>query len=100
MTKPSVNDEAGLHEDLQDSVEASAYLNAALQDGHQDVFLMALRDVANAHGLARLASESALNRENIYRILSKKGNPRLSSLRGLLDALGLKLSVEPKRAGA
>ena len=98
MTKPSVNYEAGLQEDLRDSVEAAAYLNAALEDGHQDVFLLALRDVAKAHGLTRLARQSALNRENIYRILSQEGNPQLSSLRALLDALGLKLSVEPKRA--
>ena len=100
MTKPSITYDIGLHEDLRDPVEAAEYLNAALEDGTQDVFLMALRDVAKAHGLTRLARETSLNRENMYRILSEEGNPQLSSLKALLDSLELKLSVEPKRAVA
>jgi len=98
MTKPSVNYDIGLHEDLHDPVEAAEYLNAALEDGAQDVFLTALRDVARAHGLTRLARETSLNRENMYRILSEDGNPQLSSLKALLDSLELKLSIKPKRA--
>ncbi len=100
MTKSSVNYDVGLHEDLCDPAEAAAYLNAALADGSQDVFLMALRDVAKARGLTRLARETSLNRENMYRILSEEGNPQLSSLKALLDSLGLRLAVEPKQAVA
>jgi probable addiction module antidote protein len=100
MTKPSITYDIGLHEDLRDPVEAAEYLNAALEDGTQNVFLMALRDVAKAHGLTRLARETTLNRENMYRILSEEGNPQLSSLKTLLDSLELKLSIEPKRAVA
>jgi probable addiction module antidote protein len=100
MTKPSITYDIGLHEHLRDPVEAAEYLNAALEDGAQDVFLMALRDVAKAHGLTRLARETTLNRENMYRILSEEGNPQLSSLKTLLDSLELKLSIEPKRAVA
>ena len=100
MKKTFVSYDAGLQEDLVDPVEAAAYLNAALEDGNQEVFLMALRDVAKAHGLTRLARETSLNRENMYRILSDEGNPQLSSLKVLLDSLGLRLAVEPKRAVA
>ena len=100
MKKSSVNYDVGLHEDLRDPAEAAAYLNAALADGSQDVFLMALRDVAKARGLTRLARETSLNRENMYRILSEEGNPQLSSLKALLDSLGLRLAVEPKQAVA
>ncbi len=100
MTRSSVDYELGLKEALADPKEAAAYLNAALEDNSQDVFLMALRDVANARGLTRLARETLLSRENMYRILSEKGNPQLSSLRALLDSLGLKLAVEPKRVVA
>jgi len=99
-TKTSVHYDAGLKEDLADPVEAAAYLNAALEDGSQDVFLMALRDVADASGITRVARESALNRENIYRILSEKGNPQLSSLESLLEAMGLKLAIEVKKTAA
>lgn len=100
MTKASVSYDLGLKESLADPDEAAAYLNAALADGSQDVFLMALRDVADAHGLMRLARETSLNRENMYRILSENGNPQLSSLKALLDSLGLRLAVEPRRAVA
>lgn len=100
MTKASVNYDLGLKTALADPEEAAAYLNAALEDGSQDVFLMALRDVAAARGLTHLARETSLNRENMYRILSEKGNPQLSSLKALLDSLGLKLAVEPRRAVA
>ena len=98
--KPSMNYEVALKTDLADPVEGAAYLNAALEDGSQDVFLMALRDVARARGLTRIARQTALNRENMYRILSEEGNPQLSSLKSLLDALGLRLAVEPKRVVA
>lgn len=100
MKKASVNYDTGLKEALADPKEAAAYLNAALEDGSQEVFLMALRDVAAARGLMCIARETSLNRENMYRILSKKGNPQLSSLKALLDSLGLKLVVEPRRAVA
>ena len=83
----------GLKEALKDPDEAAAYLNAALEDGSQEVFLMALRDVAEARGISNIARQSKLNRENLYRILSTKGNPKLESLRSVLYSLGLKLAV-------
>ena len=96
MKKSSISYEKGLKEDLKNPEEATAYLNAALEDGSQEVFLLALRDVAEAKGISQLAQKSLLNRENLYRLLSEHGNPRLSSLTTLLDAMGLKLSVKVK----
>ncbi|MEI6633245.1 MAG: addiction module antidote protein [Chlamydiota bacterium] len=93
MKRTSVKYEEGLRKDLADAKEAAAYLNAALEDGSQEVFLMALRDVAEARGIAKVARESLLNRENIYRILSAQGNPQFTSLKALLDTLGLKLAI-------
>ncbi len=85
-----------LLEGLKDPAEAAEYLNAALDDGDEGVFLLALRDVAEARGITELAKESKLNRVSTYRMLSEQGNPRLSSLWSLLDSLGLRLSVESK----
>jgi probable addiction module antidote protein len=81
---------------LKDPREAAEYLNAALHDGDPAVFLLALRHVAAARGIGKLASQSQLNREHTYRILSRRGNPQLTSLSALLDALDLRLAVEPK----
>lgn len=90
-----------LLESLRDPEESAAYLNAALEEDSEDaeeLFLLALRNVAEAHGMAKLADGTALNRESLYRTLSAKGNPRLSTLGALLNALGLRLAVEVKAA--
>jgi probable addiction module antidote protein len=66
-----------LDEDLKDPSEAVEYLNACLEDGDPDAFLLALRDVARAQGgVAKLAETTALNREHLYRMLSERGQPR------------------------
>ncbi len=101
MAKPTKSYQAALLESLKDPQEAAAYLNAALEDDSEDadeLFLLALRNVAEARGIATLAEEAVLNREGLYRMLSAKGNPRLSTLGALLDALGLRLAVEVKAA--
>lgn len=86
-----------LDEDLKDPAEAAEYLDACLEDGDPEVFLLALRDVARAQGgVARLAEATQLNREHLYRILSENGNPELRSLEALLGALGLRLAVTSK----
>lgn len=85
-----------LLESLAEAGEAAAYLNAALDDGDREVFLLALRNVADARlgGMSKLAEATGLNRESLYRMLSEQGNPELNSLSRLLHALGLKLAVE------
>jgi len=84
---------------LADPREAAEYLNAALADG-PDVFLLALRDVADVRGgIKQLAEVTDLNRENMYRMLSEGGNPRISSLTAILHALGLELSIKPELPG-
>lgn len=83
---------------LRDRAEASRYLNAALDDGDKRVFLLALRDVAQAQGgLGRLAKLARLNRENLYRMLSDRGNPELAGLGNLLGAMGFRLAVRQSR---
>jgi probable addiction module antidote protein len=86
---------------LKKNDEAAAYLDAALEDGSPDVFLLALRDVVEARvgGVGPLAEKVGLNRESLYKTLSGKGNPALSSLDSILSAVGLRLSIESKKAG-
>ena len=85
-----------LKEALSDPLEAAGYLNVALEDGDKELFLIALRNVAEARlgGMSKLAEATGLNRESLYRMLSGKGNPELKSLGKLLHALGLRISVE------
>jgi len=89
-----------LLEALKDPLEAVEYLNAALEEGEPAVFLLALRDVVDSYGgMGKLAASTALNRENLYRMLSTKGNPEFFSLRTVLKAVGFRLAVESKAVG-
>ena len=85
-----------LMESLHDPEEAAHYLNASFEDADPRVFLLALRDVADAHGgIGAVSRGSQLNRESLYRMLSRSGNPSLGSLAAVLSAVGLRLSVQP-----
>jgi probable addiction module antidote protein len=98
MAKPYKDYQAFLIESLKDPAEAAAYLTAALEEKDDAALLLALRNVAEARGMARLAAKTKLNRENLYRMLSRKGNPRLSSFTALLNALNLKLAIQPAKS--
>ena len=90
MKKLTKNYKDFLKEQLKDPAEALAYLNAALEDKENpEVFLLALRDVAEAHGMRNIAKKAHLNREGFYQMLSKTGNPTLTSLFSILNALGI-----------
>ena len=96
MTPRSKSYQENLLKALEDPLEAQAYLNAALEDDNPEVFLLALKDVAEAKlgGMKQLADETKLNRENLYRLLSEQGNPQLTSLNAILSTLGFRLTVE------
>ena len=82
-----------LLEDLKDPAEAAAYLEAALEDVDPAVFLLALRQVAQAQGMANVARKAHVGRESLYKTLSENGNPELRTINRLLHAMGLRLSV-------
>lgn len=75
---------------------AAAYLNAALADGDQSELMVALRYMASAFGgVPQLATHARLNATTLYRTLSPNGNPELRSLTALLEAMGMRLAVQP-----
>ena len=79
---------------LTDPGQAAEYLTACYEEG-TEVFLVGLRDVVEAQdGVSRAAESSKLNRESLYRLVSREGNPRLTSLNSVLTALGLKIIFE------
>lgn len=87
-----------LIEALKDPEEAAAYLNAALEEGDRELFLLALRNVAEANGgMAAVADKANLNRESLYRTLSRRGNPEIRTLLNLLRGVGLRLNITPER---
>ena len=69
----------------------TAYLEAAFEDGDPALIAAALGDIARAKGMTQLAAEAGVTREALYKALSPAGDPRLSTLLGVLKALGIKL---------
>ncbi len=83
---------------LKNPEVAAMYLEEILADGDMEMFTAALKDVADARvgGMTALSRETHLNREQLYKTLSKKGNPRLETLTKVLHAVGLRISVTPE----
>jgi probable addiction module antidote protein len=81
---------------LKNPKTAALYLDEFLKDGDIKLFMIALKHVAEARGgVAQLSKKTHLNREALYRTLSKNGNPRLDTLTKVLAAMGLRIGVVP-----
>lgn len=79
-------------ERLRDPEVAAEYLSIAAKEEDPAAFLQALRNVTEAMGgVSRIAERTGLNRQQLYRTLSKDGNPELRSLTKILDASGVRL---------
>jgi probable addiction module antidote protein len=91
-----------LGSDCELAVEYLMFATESL-DNREDraVGLLALRTVAQAFGgLAMVAAEAGISREALYRALSPRGNPTLTTPVAVRKTLGLRLSVEPERQAA
>jgi probable addiction module antidote protein len=90
-----LHDDAMIRRIRKDPQFAAEYLRAALKDSDDPrVLLLALRHVAKARGIAKIAKTAGVERESLYRALSANGNPRLSTLYAVAKAVGLKLTLE------
>ena len=97
--KASIAHEEAIVRELRDDPRyAAEYLKAAMDDGDEPkVLLVALRQLAKAQGVAKVAKKAHIERESLYRALSPNGNPRFSTIVAITKALGLSLTVEPAR---
>lgn len=97
MKKKLTNFEIDFLQRLKDPEFSIGLLNEALKENDKRVFLIVLRDVVEAHGgMSKFAKLMKISREHIYRMLSSKGNPEFQTLQLLLNALGFKITLEPK----
>jgi probable addiction module antidote protein len=85
-----------LEESLKDPKEAALYLNAVVEEKDPSLLLVALGQVAKAHGVSRMSKRVALSRMGLYKTLSKKGNPEFRTLMSVLEAVGIQLVFRPK----
>ena len=92
----NVNYQDDLLESLKDPVEAAAYVEAILEMEDHSALLVALRQVAKAHGMADVARRANVGEKTLFRALSETGNPTVATLHKVLHAMGLRLSVTPE----
>ncbi|POS07290.1 putative addiction module antidote protein [Burkholderia gladioli] len=84
-------------EHLRNDEEMQLYLEAAFEeaDGDAAFIAKAVGDVARARGMAQIAREAGVSRENLYRALSGERSPDLSTLLKVMRVLGLRLQPTP-----
>lgn len=78
---------------LKNDEAIEAYLEAAFEEGDLTFIAVALGNIARAKGMTHVAREAGITREALYKSLSEKGDPKLSTLLGVMKALGLKFTV-------
>lgn len=83
---------------LKDPDEAAAYIEAVMELDDPAALLVALRHVAQAHGMAEVARRADVGDKTLFRALSENGNPTLTTVHKVLHAVGLRLSVAPAHA--
>lgn len=83
---------------LDNDIVIAEYLNAALEDENPNVFLQAIADVAKARGMTKLAKDTGLGRESLYKALAPGAKPRYDTVIKLVRALGVELHTSPIHA--
>lgn len=90
LKKWNVQDHLKTEEDRQ------AYLEAALEEAGDDPTYIAhvLGDIAKSYGMTKLAQETGLTREGLYKSFGKQGNPSFVTVSKVASAMGLKLTFQ------
>jgi probable addiction module antidote protein len=93
MAKPK-HSRFGAADYLRSPETIAEYLTACLEDPDPAVFVAALGDVARAKGMMAVARKAGLGRESLYKALEAGAQPRHETVRRVVEALGLKLTLE------
>jgi probable addiction module antidote protein len=79
---------------LVNNEEIAFFMADALETGDAAYIAKALGVVARAKGMAQIASDTGLSREQLYRSFSENGNPTLKSTLAVMKALGIELTAK------
>jgi len=81
---------------LQSEEDIALYLEACVEEACDDAAFIAkaLGNVARARGMSKLAKETGLGRESLYKALSGEGNPSFGTILKVMHALGFQLQIK------
>lgn len=78
---------------LDNKADMQLYLQISLEENGIKGFQHTLGVVARAKGMSKLAKQTGLGRQNLYKVLSETANPKLDTIAKIIEALGMKLTV-------
>jgi probable addiction module antidote protein len=99
-TAAAVPYEEGLYEDLQNPCDAALYLDAALKAGDPEGILTAMRHIAKARGMTKVAGTIKVHRVSLHRMLRNNGNPTFRTFLQLLGQFEIQLAASARRIAA
>ena len=85
-------------EDLGSDEAIAVFMAEAFGTNDAVYISHALGVVARAKGMAQIAVQTGLSREQLYRSFSAKGNPTLKTTLAVMKALGVQLTTKAKKA--
>jgi probable addiction module antidote protein len=83
---------------LESEEEIQAYLSDIFESGDPELIVAAIGDVSRARGMAKIANNTKLGRESLYKSLSQDGNPSFSTVVKVMNSLGFRLSPQLKES--
>lgn len=79
-------------EALKSDEAIGIFLSDAFESGDSHYIAKALGVVARAKGMTKVARETGLAREQLYKSLSENGNPTLETTMAVLKAVGFEIT--------
>ena len=83
---------------LDDEEVISEYLSLVLEENNPALLLRAIGHIAKARGMAKIAAESGLGRESLYKALNENAQPRFETVMKVLGAMNIKMKFTPVKS--
>ena len=80
---------------LETEEQIAVYLEDIFKSGDPDLIVAAIGDVAKARGMSKIADDTNLGRESLYKSLSLNGNPSFETVVKVLSSIGFVLRPAP-----
>jgi probable addiction module antidote protein len=84
-----------ISEYLDDEDVIAEYLSLVLEENNPGLLLSAIGQIAKARGMAKIAADSGLGRESLYKTLNEKSQPRFDTIMKVLGAMNIKMKFAP-----
>jgi probable addiction module antidote protein len=73
------------------------YLSFVLEENNPALLLRSIGHIAKAKGMAKIAAESGLGRESLYKALNENAQPRFETIMKVLSAMNIKMNFAPAK---